>query len=74
MADPNGGLLALYQKCVHLGCTVQWLATFDFQNQTGWFRCPCHQSTYTKAGVRVFGPAPRSLDTFEIQFDAGDGS
>ncbi len=65
-----GGLLALYQKCVHLGCTVPWLPDFDFQGEKGWFRCPCHQSTYTKAGIRVFGPAPRHLDTFEIEFDA----
>ena len=65
----NGGLLALYQKCVHLGCTVPWLGGFEFSGTKGWFRCPCHQSTYTKAGVRVFGPAPRSLDTFEIHLD-----
>lgn len=68
--NPAGGMIALYQKCVHLGCTVPWLAQFDFQGQKGWFRCPCHQSTYAKAGVRVFGPAPRSLDTFDLQFDS----
>lgn len=65
-----GGLLAMYQKCVHLGCTVPWLPDFDFQGEKGWFRCPCHQSTYTKAGIRVFGPAPRHLDTFEISIDS----
>lgn len=67
--NPTGGLLALYWKCPHLGCTVPWLQQFDFQGTTGWFRCPCHQSTYTKAGIRVFGPAPRPMDTFAISLD-----
>jgi cytochrome b6-f complex iron-sulfur subunit len=68
VAPPSakGGLLALYQKCVHLGCTVPWRPDFEFGGVTGWFRCPCHGSTYAKGGVRVFGPAPRSLDTFLI--------
>ncbi|MGI8554476.1 MAG: ubiquinol-cytochrome c reductase iron-sulfur subunit [Dehalococcoidia bacterium] len=62
----DGGLLAMYQKCVHLGCTVPWRPEFNYQGVAGWFKCPCHGSTYTKGGVRVFGPAPRSLDTFLI--------
>jgi cytochrome b6-f complex iron-sulfur subunit len=64
----EGGLLALYQKCPHLGCTVPWNAGFDFQGRKGWFRCPCHNSTYTKeGGVIVFGPAPRSMDVFPLE-------
>jgi cytochrome b6-f complex iron-sulfur subunit len=62
----DGGLLALYHKCVHLGCTVPWRPDFVFGGVTGWFRCPCHGSTYTKGGVRVFGPAPYSLNSFQI--------
>lgn len=73
-----GGLMALYWKCPHLGCTVPWRGDFDgsqvnFPGVTGWFRCPCHGSTYSRAGVRVFGPAPRSMDTFLITVN-GDGS
>ncbi|MSQ41683.1 MAG: ubiquinol-cytochrome c reductase iron-sulfur subunit [Dehalococcoidia bacterium] len=64
------GLLALWHKCPHLGCTVPWRNNFTFEGDTGWFRCPCHGSTYTKAGVRVFGPAPRSMDTMKIDVDA----
>jgi cytochrome b6-f complex iron-sulfur subunit len=46
---------------------VPWDPRFDFQGDAaGWFRCPCHQSTYTKAGVLVHGPAPRSMDTMRI--------
>jgi cytochrome b6-f complex iron-sulfur subunit len=69
------GFLALWWKCPHLGCTVPWREPFVFpdpatgQNKVGWFRCPCHGSTYTEAGVRVFGPAPRSMDHFEVTID-----
>ncbi len=70
------GLLALWWKCPHLGCTVPWKPNFVFPdpttgaNKKGWFRCPCHGSTYTDAGVRIFGPAPRSLDTMELSVGA----
>jgi len=65
--ESPGGLLALYQKCPHLGCTVPWRNDFTFQGVKGWFRCPCHGSTYSKdGGVRVFGPAPRPLDVFPL--------
>lgn len=74
----TGGLLSLYWKCPHLGCTVPWRPSFNgaqvnFPGIVGWFRCPCHGSTYSKAGVRVFGPAPRSMDTFLTTVNA-DGS
>ena len=67
------GLLALWWKCPHLGCTVPWKPNFIWPdpatgaNKKGWFRCPCHGSTYTDAGVRVFGPAPRPLDTMDLK-------
>ena len=63
------GLLALWRRCPHLGCTVPWKSGFNYEGDKGWFRCPCHGSTYTKAGVRVFGPAPRSMDTMQIEVD-----
>ena len=66
--ETPGGLLALWRKCPHLGCTVPWNPGFQFQGRKGWFRCPCHNSTYTReGGVLVFGPAPRSLDVFPLQ-------
>jgi cytochrome b6-f complex iron-sulfur subunit len=74
----TGGLLALYWKCPHLGCSVPWNAAFNggqvgYPGIIGWFRCPCHGSTYSRAGVRVFGPAPRPMDTMAISI-ASDGS
>jgi cytochrome b6-f complex iron-sulfur subunit len=72
--ETDGGLLALWQKCPHLGCAVPWRPDFTFRGRTGWFRCPCHGSTYTKeGGVLVFGPAPRPMDRFEIE-PQDDGS
>ena len=66
--ETAGGLLALWKKCPHLGCTVPYRADFNFLGRTGWFRCPCHGSTYTKeGGILVAGPAPRPMDLFEIR-------
>jgi cytochrome b6-f complex iron-sulfur subunit len=63
-----GGLLALYQKCPHLGCTVPWRGNFEFAGREGWFRCPCHASTFTKeGGILVSGPSPRPMDTMAIE-------
>jgi cytochrome b6-f complex iron-sulfur subunit len=68
-AESPGGLLALYQKCPHLGCTVPWRADFDFGGKKGWFRCPCHGSTFTKeGGILVSGPSSRNMDTMAITF------
>lgn len=54
------GLMALYWKCVHLGCTVPWNASEQL------FHCPCHGSIYNLTGQNVAGPAPRPLDYMEI--------
>ncbi|HEU4758960.1 MAG TPA: ubiquinol-cytochrome c reductase iron-sulfur subunit [Dehalococcoidia bacterium] len=65
--ETSGGLIALWRKCPHLGCTVPWRPEFEFQGRKGWFRCPCHGSTYTKeGGVLVAGPAPRPMDVFPL--------
>ena len=72
--ESPGGLLALWQKCPHLGCTVPWRSDFTFLDRTGWFRCPCHGSTYTKeGGILVAGPSPRPLDRFPMEV-RDDGS
>lgn len=55
------GLMALYQRCVHLGCKV------PFCQSSQWFECPCHGSQYNEAGEKMAGPAPRGLDRFPLQ-------
>ena len=57
------GLMALYQKCAHLGCRV------PFCQQSQWFECPCHGSKYNKVGEKKAGPAPRGLDRWPAVFD-----
>jgi cytochrome b6-f complex iron-sulfur subunit len=54
------GLMALYQKCVHLGCRV------PFCQVSQWFECPCHGSKYNRVGEYRDGPAPRSMDRFKV--------
>jgi cytochrome b6-f complex iron-sulfur subunit len=72
-APSPGGLVALYKKCPHLGCSVPWREDASYKGLRGVFLCPCHGSTYTRAGVRVFGPAPRSMDTMDVEvLDTGD--
>jgi len=71
--DSPGGLIALYHKCPHLGCTVPYRSDFTFDNKKGWFRCPCHGSRYLRDGVRFYGPAPRPLENFQISL-APDGT
>lgn len=67
------GLLALYWKCKHLGCTVPWHPDEEFQGTTptGVFHCPCHGSIYLRTGQNVAGPAPAPLDLFDINITGG---
>lgn len=57
------GMIALWQKCPHLGCRVPWCASSQ------WFECPCHGSQYNKVGQKRGGPAPRGMDIFPIKMD-----
>lgn len=62
--DADGSYwIALYQRCVHLGCTV------PFRNDCASFKCPCHGSHYHVDGEYLDGPAPRSLDRFALSFN-----
>ena len=65
LAGMEAGFVALYQKCVHLGCRVPWCQSSQ------WFECPCHGSKYNKVGEKVGGPAPRGLDRFVFEVSGG---
>lgn len=58
------GLVALYQKCPHLGCRVPQCVTSQ------WFECPCHGSQYNQVGEKKAGPAPRGMDRFPLTVGA----
>jgi len=59
------GIMALYQRCVHLGCRVPFCQTSQ------WFECPCHGSKYSRAGEYRLGPAPRGLDRMVLSVTGG---
>lgn len=61
----DGGMLALWQRCTHLGCTVPW------REDEGQFHCPCHSSIFNRQGEVVGGPAPRPMDFFPITVKDG---
>ncbi len=62
----EGGFLALYRKCPHLGCVVPWL-----ENE-GQFNCPCHAALFNKKGEVLAGPSPRPLDLFPLEIVDGE--
>src|SRR5256885_11991475 len=65
--DSDGSYwIALFQRCVHLGCTV------PFRDDCVSFKCPCHGSHYNVDGEYLDGPAPRSLDRFALSFQGED--
>jgi cytochrome b6-f complex iron-sulfur subunit len=66
LAGMEAGYVALYQKCVHLGCRVPWCQTSQ------WFECPCHGSKYNRVGEKQAGPAPRGLDRFVFEVSGGN--
>jgi len=57
----DGGMLALWHRCTHLGCTIPW------REDEGRFNCPCHSSIFNPAGEVISGPAPRPMDIFPIE-------
>src|SRR4030067_511957 len=61
----DGGVLALWQRCTHLGCTVPW------REDESQFHCPCHSSLFDRRGELTDGPAPRPLDIFPIVLEEG---
>jgi cytochrome b6-f complex iron-sulfur subunit len=61
LAGMENGIIALFQKCPHLGCRVPSCLTSQ------WFECPCHGSKYNRVGEKRGGPAPRGMDRFAME-------
>ena len=62
----QGNLLALYQKCPHLGCRV------PFCSSSQQFECPCHGSIFNIEGEYLAGPSPRGMDRFPVTLDGDE--
>ncbi|MCB9640845.1 MAG: Rieske 2Fe-2S domain-containing protein [Myxococcales bacterium] len=72
---PNDDLVYLFRRsatqlssvsgtCTHNGCFVGWRSTERR------FICPCHTARFTQDGTVIDGPAPRSLKSYEVAWDA----
>ena len=61
----ESGVVAIYQKCPHLGCRVPSCVPSQ------WFECPCHGSQYNQVGEKKGGPAPRGMDRFAVSVVEG---
>jgi cytochrome b6-f complex iron-sulfur subunit len=61
----DGGFLAVYNRCPHLGCTVY------FEPEQSHFICPCHASSFDFYGDFESPPVPRALDTFPVLIQDG---
>ena len=65
LSGMEAGIVALYQKCPHLGCRVPECKSSQ------WFECPCHGSQYNRVGEKKAGPAPRGMDRFGVSVSNG---
>ncbi len=59
-AGSNPEVVAFSTKCPHLGCAV------GLAGDGKSFLCPCHNSNFTFAGVRLNDVPPRPMDELEV--------
>jgi Rieske Fe-S protein len=62
LAQNDGSFVALSPICTHLGCTV------EIEGER--LVCPCHGSTYDRAGTVLQGPAERPLSRYRTHVTA----
>lgn len=62
LARSAEGFTAVSTRCTHRGCAVA--------PESGVLACPCHGSRFEFDGSLLEGPAPRALDSFQIEEDA----
>ena len=61
LINNQDGLLAMFTRCTHQGCNVEW------ENDDDEFHCPCHGSRFNRHGEETAGPAPRPLDLMTVE-------
>ena len=66
-ADEYNRWVALSSRCMHLGCTVRFVAAAQR------FICPCHGGVYDFRGMVAGGPPVRPLDRFYTRLNQSTG-
>ncbi len=61
----DGGFMAVYRRCPHLGCTV------NYSSDEGKFLCPCHASAFDFYGNSEKTTLHRALDLYTVKIDSG---
>jgi cytochrome b6-f complex iron-sulfur subunit len=61
----GAGVIALHQRCPHLGCRV------PFCQSSQWFECPCHGAKFDRVGEYRSGPAPRGMTVLGATVERG---
>jgi nitrite reductase/ring-hydroxylating ferredoxin subunit len=61
LRNRDGMLIAIWNRCAHLGCPVAYSAGGDN------YACPCHGGAYNSLGIVVGGPPPRPLDRLAVR-------
>ncbi|MEX2372443.1 MAG: hypothetical protein WD800_01445 [Dehalococcoidia bacterium] len=71
----DGEFVALSAKSPHLGETMPWLTDAIYPGQppdeVGVFQDLCHSETFAMDGTRLYGPAPRDMDRFDVRIEDG---
>ena len=63
--DKNKEFTVFTSICPHLGCGINW------DENSGKFICPCHDSFFDIEGRVLSGPSPRGMDTLETEIKDG---
>jgi menaquinol-cytochrome c reductase iron-sulfur subunit len=63
----DGAIIAIWNRCAHLGCPVAYSAGGDV------YSCPCHGGAYNSLGLVTAGPPPRPLDRFDVKIVTAEG-
>ena len=64
-SDDGATYTVLDATCSHLGCNVKW------KEETHQFACPCHEGRFSREGIVVSGPPPRSLRQLSTKVENG---
>jgi Rieske Fe-S protein len=63
LRQDDGNIVALTNRCTHLGCGVDW------NSATQRFTCPCHGGAFDAQGRVLEGPPPKPLARLAVKVE-----